>query len=253
MAAEPTWLDFARTRAETTPRCPPSPAVPLRALAGVGGAGPGGGALTPSRGTWPRQTPRRASPGGSSCCTDDESALHSDDPSASRHATRTPDRARVAGGSAHPGRGLPARQPSRPGLPAGVGRARPAGRSLLVHGSRLRDARARRRKRLRATAPRSGASRRRRPRGPAAVLRGRGGLPRLRRGLHVRAERAAPACARRRRPGARALPDRADRGRVRPRPPDPAGRRAARLRPGCGRALRRPAGPASRASSRCRR
>ena len=40
---------------------------------------------------------------------------------------------------------------------------------------------------------------------------------------------------------ARALPLRAGRGRVRPRPPDPAGRRAARLRPGRRRALRRPA------------
>ena len=51
-----------------------------------------------------------------------------------------------------------------PGLPAGVGRARPAGRALLVHGRRLRAARARRGERLRAAAQRARAPRRRRPR-----------------------------------------------------------------------------------------
>ena len=89
--------------------------------------------------------------------------------------------------------------------------------------------------------------------GPAAVLRRRRRLPRLRRGLGLRAERAAAARARRRRRGARALPLRARRGRVRPRPADAAGRRAARLRPGRGRALRRPArARCPPASSRCR-
>ena len=53
--------------------------------------------------------------------------------------------------------------------------------------------------RLRAAAPRTRAPRRRRPRRPAAVLRRRRRLPRLRRGLHVRAERAAAARARGRR------------------------------------------------------
>ena len=249
MAAESSRLDRSRLTSRALHpdygRCTSPPAVLLRAPARAGGAGPGGGALTPSPGTWPRSTPRRASPGGSSCCSHDKPALHPTVPPP-RHAGARARRARVARRPAHARGGVPARPPSRAGLPAGVGRAGPAGRALLLHGRRLRAPPARRRERIRAAAQCIGTPRRRRPGRSAALLRRGRRLPRLRRGLGLRAERAAAARARRRRRGARAVPVRARRGRVRSRQADAAGRRAARLRPGRGRALRRPARPAAR-------
>ena len=256
MAAEPSRapVDIAGAPAETTadvprrPQCCSEPPLGLVALVQAAGRS----RLVAARGRARRPAEpllevRRVAPMTSQPFTPTV-------PPPAGTPARAADRARAPRRPAHARGGVPPRPPSRAGLPAGVGRARPAGRALLLHGRRLRAARS--------STPRADSSRcaarwpprRRRPGRPAALLRRGRRLPRLRRGLGLRAERAAAARARRRRRRARPLPLRARRRRVRPRAADAAGRRPARLRPGRGRALRRPArARCPPASSRCRR
>ena len=230
-----------------TPR-PPAP----------GGGGPTSGASRGRHGP-PHTTddPLQASRPGGFFVARDPQECHSErrltDPDRTPRIRRRPTVRRASRRPAHARRRVPAAARPRPGVPARVGRARPAGRPLLVPGRRLPPDPARRRAGRRPVRAAARGARASTPTSTRAACRRSSAAPSATSAYDAvrRFEPTVPLPERR--DGDPAAPARfllADRRRgVRPRAPHRLGHRHARPRPRGRRGRRRPARRPARSAS----